>query len=223
MYIANATIDDGEIVVNAGTFLCYCKAVGNVDNGYVAYSALGYIENMGWCATLPEIGSEVSIISSNVSSTLSSVEFANDGYVIVVVSNKSDLCIHPKWSGIADTTYAAYEAPSVITFPLVGTRTGSSTEEDLPLALYGMPAINTVADTLNLDTDTYIQRIGYLPNTDANLEAVIALGVDYIYDEDSIYYVLTYPIVYTVNATSDYVVNDFGTEEFIGTDIPIDV
>ena len=98
MYIADANISGGKIASNAGTYVCYCRAVGGVTNGYVAFSSAGYISNIGWCAMLPAIGSDVVTTGAAITSTLSSIPFDDNGYVIVVVSDMDDLCVHPKWS-----------------------------------------------------------------------------------------------------------------------------
>jgi hypothetical protein len=102
MKLDNMTISNGYITSATGKYVCYCKAVGGVTNGYVAYSENGYIENIGWCASEPQESSEVITTGQNVTSTLASITFNDNGYVVVVVSNISDLCIHPKWSGATD-------------------------------------------------------------------------------------------------------------------------
>lgn len=98
----------------------------------------------------------------------------------------------------------------------------------LPTASYGMPSVNNVADEINYRNKVYIQRIGRYDYSEANLEAVQALGVDYIYDNSVIFYVLPTPVVYELNLVSTsgvYDVNDYGTEWFVkdalGT--PVDV
>jgi hypothetical protein len=45
--------------------------------------------------------------------------------------------------------------------------------------------------------------------------------VPYEYDANYIYYVLENPIVYAINVSSNYVVSDWGTEEFTGTQIAV--
>jgi hypothetical protein len=150
MTLNNMTISNGHIVSTSDTsYVCYCRAVGGVTNGYVAYSADGHIQNIGWCADLPQETSAVVTTGQNVTATVASISFARDGYVVVVVDDISDICIHPKWSGREDRTYEAYAEPSVITFPTTGTI--DSTTRQLPLATYGMPAVDGVADKLDLE------------------------------------------------------------------------
>jgi hypothetical protein len=49
---------------------------------------------------------------------LSVIEFENDGYIVVVVDNPDDLCIHPQHSKGYNNIYEKYTAPSIITFPI---------------------------------------------------------------------------------------------------------
>lgn len=216
MYVANATIDNGVIASDIGTYLCYCRAKGGVTNGYVAYSESGQIIGIGWCENLPTIGEDVVTADASITSTLASIPFDEDGYVVVAVTSMNDLCIHPKWSGRADNDYADYVAPSTITLP-----TEDIEGTDIPIGIYGMPAVKSVADRLNLEAGTYIQKIGRLTNTVENMNYVIGLEVDYDYDSSYIYYVLKTPVTYTVDIDPIYIVNDWGTEEFVGTTVAL--
>lgn len=216
MYIGNANISGGKIVRNTGTYVCYCKAVGGVTNGYVAFSSSGTILNIGWCAELPAIGSDVVTTGAAITSTLSSIPFSENGYVVVVVSSMEDLCVHPRWSGSADEDFAEYVAPSEIDLP-----TEDLKGNTIPLGTWGMPAVGVIADRLNLDAGTYIQRIDRLANTSSNLSYVQGLETPYEYDNDYIYYVLPNPITYTVDIDPTYIVNDWGTEEFVGTTVAL--
>ena len=213
---------NGKIVTGGNSYIAYCRAKGGVDNGYVAYSASGAIEQIGWCEELPIIDSSVtintndSVTAISYDATISSIVFKDDGYVVVQVSSTDDLCMHPKWSGSADTQYEDYVEPSTITFPLTST-TGTA----LPLQDYGMPKIGNVADRLNLDVGVYIKNIGRVDYSVSNLAEIQTYNVDYDYDEHSIYYVLSTPVVYPVNIDSTYIVNDFGTEEFIDTNVDV--
>ena len=219
MVLNNCTIANGYITSETGKYICYCKAVGGVTNGYVAYSSSGYITDIGWCASLPQESIVVSTANKQVTSTVASIPFSQNGYVVVVVTDISDICIHPKWSGVADMEYEAYTAPSVITFPTTGMLDGATVT--LPLASYGMPAVGTIADRLDLDGGKYTKRIGRYVYTTSNLETVQAMDVPYEYDNNYIYYVLSTPVTYTITTSPIYIVNDWGTEEFIETTVPV--
>lgn len=222
MYLANAAIaNDNHIISNTGTYLCYCYAKGGVTNGYVAYSASGKINNIAWHSDVPVIDDIVITENQSVTSTLSSILFDNDGYVVVEVNNEAgmdDLCVHPRWSGSMDEIYEAYVAPSVITIPQT-----SSVGSNLPIYTYGMPRVGSVADKLNLDAKTYTKNIERVINNPSNMNMVISYNVDYIYDDNYIYYVLTSPETYLLvsSVSPIYMVNDFGTEEFVGTTVPV--
>jgi len=47
------------------------------------------------------------------------------------------------------------------------------------------------------------------------------MDVPYEYDSNYIYYVLDTPVIYTITTSPVYIVNDWGTEEFIGTTVPV--
>lgn len=216
MVLTNASFSGGKIIQNTGTYACYCHAKGGVDNGYVAYSESDAILDIGWCANIPTIGADIITTGQSVSDSLASIPFDDDGYVVVIASSTADICIHPKWSGSADTEYAEYVAPSTITIP-----TQDSDSNDLPTATYGMPKIGAIADRINLDAGTYIQRIGRLTNTSSNMDYVTSLETGYDYDDNYIYYVLPNTITYNIDIDPIYTVNDWGTEEFLGTTIPL--
>lgn len=218
MVIENATIQDNQIVENSGTYLCYCREPGNIENGFVAYSKGGHIESIGWCEDSPEIG--MNVITDNVTydNLLSVIEFENDGYIVVVVDTPDDLCIHPQHSKGYNNIYEEYTAPSIITFP-----TQDVEGNPLPLADYGMPAVHGTADRLNLDLGTYIQRIGRITNNPEGWNFIInnKLRDQEEHDSGYIYYILPTPVVYQVTANPLYIISDMGTEEFIGATIPI--
>lgn len=222
MWQQNYTINGGKVVTGS-YYMCYVRAVGGVTNGYVAYSPGNHIKDIAWCATTPVLNSDVSQASKSVTSSLASIPFDTDGYVVVIVDNIDDLQVHPQWSGSANTDTANYVDPSEITLPLTGNTSsdGSGSIVDLPLKLYGMPRLGNVADRMNLDAGTYIQAIGRYAFSSENLATVQALGVVYDYDATNIFYVLPESITYYITVDPMYTVNDFGTEEFTNTTVPV--
>jgi len=122
MYLNNYTITDHIITPEEGSVICYCKAVGGVTNGYVAYSndtTAASILDIGWCATLPSNGSYIVQDNQDLTAlpTNASIPFEEDGYVVVAATNKNNICIHPRWSGTHDEEFEAYVAPSTIALP----------------------------------------------------------------------------------------------------------
>ena len=234
--IENATIIDGIIVQGTG-YVCFVKAILGSVLGYIAYSEGEHLvpDGIGWCSTIPEINTELDQTLQEFderSSKLASITFSEQGYIAVAVNNYSDLCIHTRWDSEDDEVYEEYTAPSIINFPTTGNVDGE--EKTLPLSDYGMPAIGNVRDRLDLDGSTYIQKIGYLPNTPANMNTVINYGTTYDYDDENIYFVLKeknevqqgepyityYNLTFDKDQPSLYSVNDFGTEEFTNTEYP---
>ena len=230
-YLADASIENGEIVSSIGNYVCFCKAYAGSPWGYIAHSVGEYIIDGGWCATLPQIGSVLDQTQEDQDlkdAEFYSITFENTGYFVVAVSNISDLCIHIRWDAEEDEVDEEYEEPSIIELPMVGTIGSDETLIPLPLSEYGMPAIGNVADRLNLETLTYIQKIGVYENTVQNMNTVISMGVPYDFDTNYIYYVLESPISYKIpqiinnkEVSSRYIVNDLGTEEFIGTTVSV--
>lgn len=228
--IENATISNDSIISNSGTYVCYCKAVGG-DHGYIAESLGEHIVvsgGMGWCASVPQIGSTVVTTSvasdDSVTSTSADFTYMQDGYVLVVVDNTSDLMMWCEWSGDVNgqQTYTAYVAPSEIDIPTVGYIDGVS--YNLPTASYGMPRLGTVYDTVNFEAQTYIKRIERLAYSAGNLALVQDMDPVPVYDYDNtnIFYVLPSPITYTfIGDDGIYQADDHGTEEFIGTNVPV--
>lgn len=143
-----------------------------------------------------------------------------DGYVDLNGVMADNVLIALVWSGTRDSDpYVAYSADT-ISIPTIDIDSAS-----LPTASYGMPSVGNVADELNFEEQLYIQRIGHYAYSAENLETVEALGVDYWYDEEDIFYVLETPITYhlATSVKSAYTANDFGTEEIVGTSVAMPV
>ena len=196
-----------------------------VATGYNQYDAVaGYAHVKGnnqyrIAGTYTSLGFTTEIGGTTTAVTVTDGKFtpAEDGYIYVVGAS-GDILIALVWSGIRDSDpFEAYET-STIAIP-----TTDSSSQSLPTASYGMPSVGEVRDELNFSDRTYIQRIGHYAYSAANLATVEALGVDYLYDTSDIFYVLDTPITFTLadTVTGAYTVNDFGTEEFTGTDEPV--
>lgn len=226
MVLADYTISDSGIVTSEpGSFVCYVHAVGGLSAGYIVYDPNHTIIRVGWCANIPrestvdiyvdEDGDRVTSLEYN--STVTKITTTYEGYICIACTNVSQLTVHPRWSGLYDTTYAPY-SESVINIPLVDIN-----RAPLPTADYGMPSVNEVRDEINFAQRRYIQRIGCYPYSLANLDIVEALGTDYIYDNAYIFYVLKNVVEYALSTSvsPNYVVSDYGTEEFLGTVVPV--
>lgn len=196
-----------------------------VSTGYNQYNATaGYAHVIGnnqyrISGTYTSLGLATEIGGATTAVTVTGGKFtpATDGYIYVTGAS-GDILIALVWSGIRDSDpFEAYEADTIA----IPTEDASSTA--LPTASYGIPSVHGVYDELSLADKQYVQRIGHYAYSSANLSTVEALGVDYWYDENDIFYVLAEPIVYTLasTVTASYVANDFGTEEFTGTETTV--
>lgn len=168
------------------------------------YTSLGFTTTVGGTTT-------------PVTVTDSKFTPAEDGYIYVTGAS-GDILIALVWSGTMDSEpYSAYTT-STITIP-----TTDASSNNLPTATYGMPSVHGVADRLSFADKAYIQKIGHYTYSAENLATVEALGVDYWYDTSDIFYVLATPITYTLasSVSGVYTVNDYGTEEIIGTSVPM--
>jgi len=206
----------GNVEANVGTYVCWIHAVGGLANGYTVYDSQNGVLRIGLCDEIPTTSTtDIEIVTSNVGTSYVTPD--HDCYICVVITDPSTLCVHPKWSGYEDATYEAY-AESNITIP-----TADKNSTALPTASYGMPSVGAVRDELSFDLKQYIKRIGQMVYSAANLATVQGYGVDYDYDSTNIFYVLTSPVVYELAGTVSgaYTADDFGTEEFIGTAVPL--
>lgn len=223
--ISDFTINaQGNFVPLIGSSICIIKSIGGLDTGYVAYSKSGTINRIGWSDVYPTVSSSIYVTvdgtyvtSLSLGAITSSIVTTTNGYICIATTDKDALCVHPRWSGNADTQFAEYDE-DIITIPIAD-KDGLA----LPTASYGFPSVNSVADEIDFAKQKYTQRIGHYSYTPANLSIVEAMGVDYIFDATHIFYVLKTPTVYTLGTGYNpiYMVNDYGTEEFVGTSIPI--
>ena len=225
---------------------------GSRHGDYTVYDENGSLDIIGWSATIPTTSSTIILndLSKNIASYTDTevapvdqikwITFHNDGYICVSLTNTAKLCVHPEWSGYMDTVYQEYIAPvtwennpltngkrrkpSIINIPTQGViAEGSSTElVDINCKDY-LARVGLVYDEIRFEEGKYINRIGRYTYSQENLDTVIALGVDYVYDSNYIYYVLPNAVTYnvTIDGNGKYMVCDFGTEEFTGTEVAV--
>ena len=234
--INDASIDsEGKIVAEPDCKVAFVKAVGDLGQGYTVYDQNGTIERVGITTLNPTIGVTTEInmhednggtsydmagsYASDYPTKLVNVRgFANDCYICISLTDTSKLCVHPRWSGYENLTYEAYTESTVV---LPTTDLDGNT---LTYVTNGLLAVRDIKDELNLDKSKFINYVGKLEYTAINLEQVQALGVDYIYDNEIILYVLPTPVEQSfspINTT--YQVADFGTEEIVGSEIAVKI
>jgi hypothetical protein len=243
--LSGYTINEyGEIVESTGSYVAYIHAVGRLENNYgnrhgdyTIYddNTTGTLVRIGYSATIPTTSSTVTLSGSDgievVNDTsilpankLQWITFPKDGYICVALTDITKLCVHPTWSNYKDQDYAEYVAPSVINIPTTGYDISDPTQTQVSLncANY-FGKVGNVFDEIFLEDNRYVNRIGRYTYSAENLATVEELGVDYIYDSNYIYYVLPTPITYVVDIPNNgqYIANDFGTEEFVGTTVAV--
>ena len=241
------------------------NAHGSRHGDYTVYDENGTLVRIGYSQTVPTVGDtvetdEVVKPSDDDPSQVAQdaytqwISFNQDGYICVALTNTAKLCVHPEWSGYMDAIWQAYTAPvtwdvndgtksSIIPMPDKGVifdDPNHSVENDLACENY-LARIGNVYDEIRFEDHLYINRIGYLQYSTANLEIVEQKGVDYVYDSNGIYYVLEDPKTYIINyveesgapvivdgkvklddkASGQYMVCDFGTEEFTTTEVAV--
>lgn len=219
--IDNAEIDWNWEIVAWSNKVAYVYAYGWVTNWYMWYSADWYIVNCGWIATQPQVWDVLDQTWASVTATECSMPFADTGFFCVEVSDDTGLSIHPKWSGQQDTNDDAYTT-SFVTLP-----TEDVNSNPLPTNSYGMPSLWDVCDEIDFQTNKYIQRIGQIAFSYANLVTVEGYWVEFDYDDTNIFYVLANSVVSDISGTWTYTANDYWTEMFLDSnddiiDLPIE-
>lgn len=227
--VTGTVADDDSITVEYTPLVVGTLATTNptsfIATGYNQYDATaGYAHVIGdnqyrIAGTYTSLGFTTTVGGTTTTVTVTDGKFtpAEDGY-IYVTGGVGDILIALVWSGSRDSDpYEAYET-STLTIP-----TTDKNGNNLPNVTYGIPSVHGVADELSLADKQYLQRIGHYSYSSANLATVQAMGVDYWYDTSDIFYVLPDLVVYDLadTVTSDYMANDFGTEEFTGTAVPV--
>lgn len=183
----------------------YAHVVGNNQ-----YRIAGTYTSLGFTTTIGGATTPVTVTDNKFTPT-------EDGYIYVTGAS-GDILIALVWSGTMDSEpYSAYSTSS-ITIP-----TADASSAALPTATYGMPSVGNVRDKLSFAEKVYVQNIGHYIYSAENLATVQALGVAYVYDLSDIFYVLPDPVTYTLDSSVSgaYTANDYGTEEFIGTTVPV--
>lgn len=183
----------------------YAHVVGNNQ-----YRIAGTYTSLGFTTTVGGTTTPVTVTNNKFTPT-------EDGYIYVAGAS-GDILIALVWSGTMDSEpYSAYST-STIVIP-----TADASSVALPTASYGMPSVGNVRDKLSFAEKIYVQNIGHYVYSAANLATVQALGVAYVYDLSDIFYVLPEPVTYTLDSSVSgaYTANDYGTEEFTGTTVPV--
>ena len=218
----------GAVSAASGYYVIYFKALGG--EVYTIYNTnSGSTVRVGYSATVPTTSSTVTLLN-----TVSSSEWAdylvnngymghylvpdtNDyGYLVVATSDIEDLCCHLTWEGINDEVYESY-FDYTLDIPY-------SDDGGNVITTYGLVNLDDTTayyDEIDFDEKKFYKRTTRIEYSAANLATVQALNVPYIYDSNWIYYGVE-TTEYDLSDTSyAYRISDYGTEEFIGTSLPL--
>jgi len=149
-----------------------------------------------------------------------------EGYVIVTGGDNSTTAIYPTWSdwddGYAEHTDFAVFSKSTIDLSTVMNGDGDQVDGLFP---YGLMAVGTSRDEINLNIAQAVSRIERLTNNESNMADVIASGRPYDYDTGYIYVVRETPVTTALSGSyaleGSYTVSDHGLEWFEGSEITV--
>ena len=222
----NYTINSsGAITSASGSYVIFFKCIdGEV---YTIYNTnANSTVRVGYSSTRPTTSTTLTLLN-----TVSSSEWADnlvnnsymghylptgEGYIAVATTDLDDLCCHLTWEGINDEVYESYFD---YTFPIP-----YKDENGTVISTYGLVNLDDSEeyyDEIDFAEGKWIKRTARIEYSAANLATVQAMDVPYLYDSEWIYYGVE-PTEYTLaESSSSYRMSDYGTEEFIGSSLPL--
>lgn len=215
----------GAITASSGIYVIYFKVLGG--EVYTVYNETpNTTVRAGYSATAPTTSSSVTLLS-----TVSSSEWADylvnntymkhyqpseDGYLVVATSNIDDLCCHLTWEAVKDDIYESYFD---YTFDIPYSDAGGNV-----ITNYGLVNLDNTShyyDEIDFEERKFYKRTDRIEYSASNLTDVQALGVPYLYDSNWIYYGIDTVEYNLEDESASYRISDYGTEEFLGTDMPL--
>lgn len=220
------TIDStGAISAASGYYVIYFKCLGGE-----VYTIYNSNENttvrVGYSSSVPTSSSSVTVLN-----TVSSSEWADslvnngfmghylppeDGYLCVATSNIEDLCCHLTWEGLNEDTYESY-FDYTLAIPY-------SDDNGTVITTYGLVNLDDTTeyyDEIDFEEHKFYKRTTRIEYSAENLATVQALDVPYVYDSNWIYYGVNTTTYTLEDISSAYKISDYGTEEFIGSSLPL--
>jgi len=149
-----------------------------------------------------------------------------DGYIIVTGGDNSTTAIYPTWSdwddGYSEHTDFAVFSKSTIDLSMIMEGDGDETPGLFP---YGLMAVGTSRDEINLNIAQATSRIERMTNNETNMAEAVDSGRPFDYDTGYIYIVRETPVVTSMTGSyavsGDFTVNDHGLEWFDGSEIDV--
>lgn len=220
------TIDSsGNITASSGIYVIYFKCLGG--EVYTVYNEnANTTVRAGYSATAPTTSSSVTVLNTVSSSewadylvnntTTKHYQPSNEGYLVIATSNIADLCCHLTWEAVKDDIYESYFD---YTFEIPYSDAGGNI-----ITTYGLVNLDDTTayyDEIDFEDAKFYKRTTRIEYSAANLATVQALNVPYLYDANWIYYGID-EVVYNLDEdSSSYRISDYGTEEFLGTILPL--
>lgn len=222
----NYTINsEGAISAASGYYVIYFKCLG--ENVYTIYnSAENSTIRVGYSETIPTTSSSVTLLNTVSSSEwadtlvnngyMKHYETSADGYMVVATSDIDNLCCHLTWEGLNEEVYESY-----FNFELNIPYTDAEGNIITTYGLVNLDNTTTYYDEINFDEYKFYKRTTRIEYSAENLATVQALNVPYLYDANWIYYGID-TITYDLEEISmSYRISDYGTEEFLGSSLPL--
>ena len=226
-YIMNGyTISsEGAITASSGSYVIYFKCLGN--EVYTIYDEnANAVVRAGFLANAPTTSSTVTILNT-VSSSEWADSLVNDsthkhyksnanGYMCIATTDIEDLCCHLTWEAVNDDVYESYFD---YTLPIP-----YKDEDQEVITTYGLANLDnttTYYDEIDFVENKFYKRTDRIEYSAANLAEVQAMGVAYLYDSSWIYYGIETEVYTLPDISRAYKISNYGTEEFIGTSLPL--
>lgn len=217
---------DGSWSDNANYNVIYFKVtpetytIENLKNenlGYAAYSETIPVSGTAFSETLTVVTSSEWATTLVNTETKSHYLIEDEGYLAVTVpTDMSQICCHLTWEGVQDGVYENYYTYS-LNIPY-------SDINNTVITDYGLVNLDDTEeyyDEIDFEEQKFYKRTARLPYSAANLATVQALDVPYLYDDNYIYYGIA-TVIYTLEDSSyTYKVSNYGTEEFIDSDMDL--
>ncbi len=223
IFTGHTIATNGKISEASSSYVIYFKCLGK--QTYTIYnSKASSITRVGYLATAPTISSTVTVLSAVTTAssgqactnntTRTHVTPSADGYLVVAATDIENLCCHLTWSGYNDDVYESYWDYN-FTIPYRADNGETITD-------YGLAKLDTTYfDEIDFSRGVFHKRTDRMEYSAENLATVQAKKVPYLYDSSYIYYGIPEETYTLGEISSAYRVSDFGTEQFIGTDLKL--
>ena len=216
---------DGSITASSGSYVIYFKCLG--EEVYTFYNSVASSTGrVGYSATVPTTSSSVTVLTLVSSSEwaaslvnnayLQHYEAPDDGYFCVATTDINNLCCHLTWEGLNEEIYESY-FDFTLAIPYID-------ENETVITTYGLVNLDDTTeyyDEIDFEEHKFYKRTTRIEYSAENLATVQALNVPYVYDSNWIYYGVNTTVYTLEDVSSDYKMSDYGTEEFIGSSLPL--